>query len=488
MRTDFTACQATWANATAQEIEQYAWKGPVARVPKNNATQISLEGCLHFCGDGSDRYPWTQEANTMTTWVLPIIGILLQAPFVSNAFWETVFSLARWVGSPIASLAYILWNIKVSGKCAMIVDMAVPYNDRTTKDNTDFASVRDSFYILMTINQYTMRSEIRQKKEAEGLLRMALFSKDLRLLKIAQYEREDVQNVVAVNIEWNSTAPFSGEAPARPQLTTDDDLEAEGYLDGLRQELATEMRAARRRGVVPVFISTGWFLFSLALSIQAAFGFLGENAQAHDLALGFLLAWLPVLILSSIVDRNPVAAEDIKNKLNKLVDRVRLSLLNEIVCAKYLNTITDHGTRGSLRMRVESVREACPHLNDFFVQFAGQGRVRYHYGAAHPILTDVERAYIAGEGRDWLHAEQEARLKLVLGDEQGGLDWFDFRELWQVASAILIVEGSILGAFVLSYFTPTVGLGCRSGGYMIFGMVSFILLLAEMVSSLFASR
>lgn len=56
----------------------------------------------------------------ITTWLLPIVGVLLQAPFTSNQFWETMFSLARWVGNPMASLSYVLWNIRVSGRCAMI--------------------------------------------------------------------------------------------------------------------------------------------------------------------------------------------------------------------------------------------------------------------------------------------------------------------------------------------------------------------------------
>jgi hypothetical protein len=77
--------------------------------------------------------------------------------------------------------------------------------------------------------------------------------------------------------------------------------------------------------------------------------------------------------------------------------------------------------------------------------------------------------------------EKEARSSLVLGainDE--GLLWFDIREFWQVGSAVLIVLGSCGGAFTLSYFTPTVGLGCRSGGYTIFFCIAMGLLIVEM--------
>jgi len=44
---------------------------------------------------------------------------------------------------------------------------------------------------------------------------------------------------------------------------------------------------------------------------------------------------------------------------------------------------------------------------------------------------------------------------------------------------VVLVGGTSAGAFVLSYNTPTVGLGCRTGGYLVFFVVAFVLLLAE---------
>lgn len=485
MRTNFTTCRLLYENPSEDFISKYGWTGDVVQIPRNRTTQISTYGCETLCGTGNDWYKWESQAQTMTTWVLPVVGILLQAPFTSNAFWETIFSLARWVGSPMASLSYILWNIKVSGKCALLVDLATSFNTNTIEPGTDFSKIRDSFYLLMTMNQYTMKERARQKKEAEGLLRIMLFSKDLRLLKPGCKPEGEVPRAcrgipVSQSTGWRPVFTVNGQTtpdPPRP----DSDLESADCLGMLRQELADDLRAKRRRGVVPVYVSTLWFLFSLALSIQAAFGFLGENAQAHDLALGLLLAWLPVLILSSIVDRNPVAADEIRQRLNDLVDRVRQSLMDDTVKHQYLDAIADRSQQDKMNEWVEKISRSCPELETFFVKFAGQGRLRFHYGAAHPILTDIERAYIAPRGRDWLRREAEARTQLVLGDVSGGLDWLDPRELWQVLSAVVIVGGTIMGAFVLSYFTPTVGLGCRSGGYTVFGTIAFGLLLVEMM-------
>ncbi|KAL1645191.1 hypothetical protein SLS58_003897 [Diplodia intermedia] len=292
---DFAQCgKDSIKNITAQAL--YGWTGKVIGITPNNSSQISSEGCRALCGTGSNYYPWSLASSTITTWILPIVGILLPAPSESNALLRTVLDTATWVGSPMASLAYILWNIKVSAKCALmgmshgfgvavypnvrivqvklswapIVDMATRCDHDSTNQDSHSDSIRDSFYILTTMNQYTMRRSETLNKEAEGLLRIVLFSQDIQLLG------------------------KNGKGKT---------------LNEVRQSLARRFRAARRRGVMPVFVSTRLFLFSIAISIQSSFGQLGQNATAHDLALGLLLAWLPMLIPCSIVDRNPVAAE-----------------------------------------------------------------------------------------------------------------------------------------------------------------------------------
>ncbi|PVH95917.1 hypothetical protein DM02DRAFT_536337 [Periconia macrospinosa] len=443
MRANFSACAAKFrANTTEGEALRalWGWHGPIVGIDRNPLTQISKEGCYALCGREPDYYPWSDVSSTITTWILPIVGILLQAPFESNAFRRTVLAITRWVGSPIASLSYVLWNIKVSAKAALMVDMSVPF-DHLPDKRTDFASMRDSMYLLLAMNQYTMKPESAlYKKEAEGLLRIVLFSRDLKL--------------------------------------TDTDKS----LRQMRRILSRELREMRRRGAVPVFVSTLWFLFAFALSIQAAFGDVGENRTAHDLAMGCLLAWFPILIMSSIVDRNPIAANAIKKKINTLIDHVRHALLDERHRNNFLESFKDQPEFPALKDYVENIAKRAEYMDEFFIDFAGQGRVRWHYGAAHAILSDIERCYIAEKGRNWLADEKEARTNLVLGPvNEEGLVWFDIREYWQVLSAVIIVGASCGGAFTLSFFTPTVGLGCRSGGYVIFFSISLGLLIAEMI-------
>jgi hypothetical protein len=115
---NFTECGLRYLDDPAL-IAKWNYTGPTKLIKPNPSTQITYEGCKALCGTGNDWYPWSTSSTTITTWILPIIGTLLQAPFESNAFWRTIKLINRWIGSPIASLAYILWNIEVSGKCAL---------------------------------------------------------------------------------------------------------------------------------------------------------------------------------------------------------------------------------------------------------------------------------------------------------------------------------------------------------------------------------
>ena len=213
--------------------------------------------------------------------------------------------------------------------------------------------------------------------------------------------------------------------------------------------------------------------------MSTAYGQLGDNATAHDLALGLLLTFIPVLTLSSIADRNPVNADAVRLKLNQFLDAVRVALLNP----ELRNTYIRSTRRSSNEFAWTTKLDDEDYYKDFFTQFAGQARIRWHYGVAHPILAGIEDAYVTEHGRNWLEDAEEARTSFVKGPEEpSGLLWFDARELWQILGAIIIVAGSAGSSFIISYWTPTVGLGCRSGGYMIFVANAIGLLILEMIS------
>lgn len=431
---NFTACGILFEH-NATNFKLYSYHGPTPDLlgGQGRPTLITFQGCLILCGTGYQRYPWPTAAATITTWVLPLIGLILQAPFESNQFRSTLLATCRWLGSPIASLSYIFWNIRITGKCAIMVDMATKYN--TFPDgNSEFRRMRDSFYILSVMNQFAINPSM-EKVSAEKVLRIALFETDLRL-------------------------PNPRKA-----------------LPERRAKLALSLRAGRKRGVVPVFISTLWFILSLAISIQAgrfqdqfdffdlqlmvpAFDNIGMNTTAHNLALGLLLSWMPVLTLSSIADRSPASTEETRRKLNHLLESVRVGLLTDP--NPRWDSPTNHG--------------------EYFTDFCGQGRSRWHYGVAYPILAGIEDDFAARYGRGWLFHPDARAMLISRPKDTTSVLWFDFKEIFQILSAVMIVGGSVFGAFIISYFTPTTGLGCRSGGYIIYFILVLVVFSIESIT------
>jgi hypothetical protein len=122
---NFTQCAIDFENS-GDLYANYVYTGPIHGILRGvNLSLITVQGCRDLCGTGNEYYAWDDIASTISTWVLPILGLLLQAPFESNAFLQTIWAIARWVGSPIASLSYTLWNIKITSKCALLIDMVI---------------------------------------------------------------------------------------------------------------------------------------------------------------------------------------------------------------------------------------------------------------------------------------------------------------------------------------------------------------------------
>lgn len=162
------------------------------------------------------------------------------------------------------------------------------------------------------------------------------------------------------------------------------------------------------------------------------------------------MSWLPVQVLATIVDRNPIAPEAIRRRLNQVVDDVRIALFNPRLQTSYM---TETNRRPRDFARTKHLQDEDFFHADFFTVFAGQGRLRWHYGVAHSILAGIETTFVAKEGRNWLRDEDRALTYMVDGPRDGhfkDLTSFDFRMLWQIMSSISIVMGTTAGAFIVS--------------------------------------
>ena len=73
--------------------------------------------------------------------------------------------------------------------------------------------------------------------------------------------------------------------------------------------LAFQLRMYRRRAVIPTLANLGVFLIAYIFSVILAFAQLGDENTPFSLAFGLLVTWLPLLVIFSIVDRNPISSK-----------------------------------------------------------------------------------------------------------------------------------------------------------------------------------
>lgn len=216
----FTSCLAEFlTNRTL--AEQYAFNGTVWR-PDPHGVYITKQGCKNVCGTHPELHDWNDSSQAITTWVLPMLGMLLSAPFVSNEFRNTMRATFRWTGSSIMSLKQVFCSLELNSNCCRWLDMSVKFQDYPGQDSR-FGKMRDSLYLLSLLNQYTFDGKTEE---------------DMRILRIAL---------------------FSDVPPPNQDKS----------LANMRFELAKVLRDTRQRGVVTALISSLWFLFGVGITIEA---------------------------------------------------------------------------------------------------------------------------------------------------------------------------------------------------------------------------
>jgi hypothetical protein len=252
------------------------------------------------------------------------------------------------------------------------------------------------------------------------------------------------------------------------------------------------------------------------------------------------MAWLPVLVACTLLDRNPTNTAAARKALQTFFDnalrqwqsqprRVMLlpspplppppptapALRPSAVQAPAAAAKPDIGRKLAHAGHVSGSSHAAmlpavlfllppqpvnARSPQFVLAYSGQARRKWHDGVAHSVVARLERmrhqpnssyalqrrpgrsrgcnddqsrccsqsetgnAATAEEGRATTSERQRQRRRPSV-TRQSHLDTV---EAWQVLAALLVVGPATFGAFVVSYTTTPLGVGCRSGGHLVF--------------------
>ncbi|KAK7926575.1 hypothetical protein PG985_003573 [Apiospora marii] len=381
---------------------------------------LTTDGCKYYCGTEPQYSDVIASFQILTTWILPAIALMSQFPYesLSHKKWRNAEAFANWIGAPAAAITTTFWNIMTIHHCAS--------KPALFKNQNESDCVKNALYILSCVNQYEYP---RRRSKAEQDQR-----RDTALLR---------------GVLW-------------PYVLDTELIEARrGKLENLNENLAFQLRLQRRKGVYPVYISIIWFGMSFAFSIVIAFAALGDNLTAHSLALGLLLLWVPIVVFASVVDRNPTSA----TRCGDLIERWLFNIDQLFVPLPQPRENTPPHWRAR---RGNTQNANADDTEEFSIgEFLGQGRRLRYCGVTDTVLSYIAHPDRAHMPLPNLFRNPGTKPMLTHQDFQRDLvsrpwKWYF---IWGVAQ--VIVSMGFTMAFMVSFNTPTVGLGCRSLSYLV---------------------
>ena len=170
----------------------------------------------------------------------------------------------NWIGSPQTALTAVLFNLLRRPQSLRHQDRA---ND---KDHSSLST--DAYYILSCLNQFDTPPLAEPDGNPSQILRSLLYG----LFR-----------------------PLS-----------DDTEVPDVYLTRqLLPQLAFQLRMQRRRAMIPTVASLTAFFLAFVFSVATSFIGLDYWNGVSGLAFAMLFSWLPVLVIFTAVDWNPISAE-----------------------------------------------------------------------------------------------------------------------------------------------------------------------------------
>ncbi|KAJ6567570.1 hypothetical protein DFH09DRAFT_441515 [Mycena vulgaris] len=403
----------------------------------STATAITYDLCVKACGSGPEPFVWKIFSQQFTAWLLPYLALMAQLPFGADDKLDNVVAVLLSVGSPTLA-AYSL---------ALTVSNGHWISRRFS--GFSYPNVRNAVQILNRLQQTPIEIA------THGSLLAALV-------------------VFPENNKWWS-------------------------------ELVVGLDYAHTWSI-PSVASIAWvsvaFLFTLidSFSVTITSSILNANGQG----VGSVYIWLlPVVI--GWLQLGPKCDSD---RLHRAVERANA----EAFVASELGPVHADQSDGwkdraiSLTKRVGSVHrdEQCsPPIYNYarflpWVQsvekvslvFEKASERAEHHDSVDPMIPwerDGKSGKVRPENRRGTLAQLDAYIPPTSGVSRSHWGPDVFSRFFIASMLALALTWSTTGAAVIVvWFTPTIGLGCRSGAYILYGAVSTLVWIMLVISSALA--
>ncbi|KAJ7216598.1 hypothetical protein GGX14DRAFT_442128 [Mycena pura] len=428
---DFPQCFAEIRNGTRWTAGGTDSHGnPVANI--TNATAITYQLCVQACGTGSGALSWSSFSQQFSAWLLPWFALLSQLPFGSKYKWDNLMSVVLALGSPCLaaySLALTVLNTKwVTRRFA----------------NARYPNSRHAAFILCCLQQTALR----------------VTTEGGRLASLIVLPENDPW--------WEELAEWLDHADTHTWT-----------LSGVS--------------------SVAWVAIAYALTIIDAFSTIATDPNRGLSGVGSIWLWMLPVTIGYLQISPRCDAERVATALGRANSISYVAGSNGMINAAAvgeMRALSVHLHRGSLHHDQEATAPIYNYSRFLpFAQVVEEIATAFHCATEKgnrrvPVNSAVR--WEVGEGGSTHTASRRGSAAQI--EEYCRAPPFVRRSHWGqgvfsrffVASlAALVLQWSTSGAsLMIVYFTPTVGLGCRSGAYLLYSVVATMIWAILVTSSI----
>ncbi|GLB41079.1 hypothetical protein LshimejAT787_0902940 [Lyophyllum shimeji] len=426
-----------------QEVKEGRW-GEVGGTDNHgrplsvaDATAITYELCIKACGSGSEAFQWSVFSQQFSSWLLPWLALVSQLPFGSNDKLDNLVSMFLTVGSPILA-AYSLALTVLNGR--WIARRFSSY----TYPNTRFA-----VQILSSLQQSPL------KIATDNSLLASL---------IVLPENDEWWHELVVWLDYTHSWSISAVTSIAWVIIAYVFTVVDSFTSGVTTSVNANGEGVGSLWLWLVPIVVGWLQISPKCDANRVHQAVGRaNTMAYV----------------ATPSQGPVLASSLsKQRAISLVQGDDDPLRHDETC-----TVPIYNYARFLPW-VQAVED----VSDAFR--AASERAYLHRSVNPDVSWEKEDKFFAGphpRNRTGNRMQVDAYC-LPLGEPSSSR-----RSPWgpNVLSRVIVASAIALGlqwgttgaATIVAWFTPTTGLGCRSGAYILYGAVSTVVWMLLVLSS-----
>ncbi|KIJ26742.1 hypothetical protein M422DRAFT_191809, partial [Sphaerobolus stellatus SS14] len=406
-------------------------------VDVQKATGVTYKLCIRACGAGQEPFQWPTFSQQFSSWVLPWLALISQLPFGTNDIPTNLESVLLALGSPVLA-AYSVALTVLNGRW-----VAARFKHRDYEWPSRLYIVR----ALSSLQQAPLR--IDKGSMLSSLIILPQNDKWWEEL-VARLDYTHTWSISAVtSIIWVVVAYI---------LTV-----ADSFVGNISDTVNFDGQAIGSLWLWLLPIVTGWLQISPKCDSDKVKEAIKRSNE---------MAWV------ATPNGEPVLATSLHRRCALWLELGHGDALRED--ERCTAPIYNYSRLFQWVQQVEQVsnivRNASHHVSDYTPVTPYQAWIPEEHGKIHPknrigILSHVLNY---GSGRPLLHGSTPLPPSHIS------------RVLLASAMALALQWGTTGATIVTIWFTPTVGLGCCSASYLIYGVVStiiwFLMLLSSIIS------